>query len=79
MCHNLYAVDVVSHLHFTTNKEPRRLFSAVSVSLFSGLFCYSPKVYPKSLFYLLHQQTTDEVSGTILALLPTGGEAMLLP
>ena len=42
MCHNLYAVDVVSHLHFTTNKEPRRLFSAVSVSPFCGLFCYSP-------------------------------------
>ena len=44
MCHNIFAVDVVSHLHFTTNKEPRRLFSAASVPCFLELFCYSSKV-----------------------------------
>ena len=41
-CHNLFAVDVVAHLHLTTNMKPRRLFSAVSVSSFLELFCYSP-------------------------------------
>ncbi|MBQ7144069.1 MAG: hypothetical protein IJR65_02790, partial [Oscillospiraceae bacterium] len=42
MCHNLFAVSLFSHIDFTTNKEPRRLFSATSVSYFFGLFCYSP-------------------------------------
>ena len=48
MCHNIFAVDVVSHLHFTTNKEPRRLFSAASVPCFLELFCYSSFLYGES-------------------------------
>ena len=35
-------VMVISGFNFTTKKKLRRLFPAVSVFFFFGLFCYSP-------------------------------------
>ena len=32
----------LSQIYFTTKKKLRRLFPAVSVFFFFGLFCYSP-------------------------------------
>ena len=44
-CHNLFAVDVVAHLHLTTNMKPRRLFSAVSVPSFCRTVFLQPLVF----------------------------------
>ena len=42
MCHNLSAVFCFSQPHFTTNKKPRRQFSATSVPCFYSAFLLQP-------------------------------------
>ena len=58
-CHNLFAVDVVAHLHLTTNRKPRRLFSAVSVSSSCRTVLLQPRSCLFILFLLVKRSTSS--------------------